>query len=72
MPLFTGQAKNMAASYFCKNYLTVFQQKWDLCIYMYLLCGKPDNFLRIFLQIRNPLKISLLITKLSISQTYIC
>jgi hypothetical protein len=40
MPLFTGLAmrlsKNMAASYFCKNYLTVFQQKWDLC--MYLLC----------------------------------
>jgi hypothetical protein len=29
------------------------------------------NFLRIFLQMKNLLKISLLITKLSISQTYI-
>jgi hypothetical protein len=28
MPLFRALAKNMAASYFVKNYLTVFPQKW--------------------------------------------
>jgi hypothetical protein len=32
---------------------------------------KHANVLKIFLQMKNPLKISLLITKLSISQTYI-
>ena len=27
MSVFTGQAKNTAASYFCKNYLTVYQKE---------------------------------------------
>jgi hypothetical protein len=31
MPLLRALAKNMAASYFGKNYLTVFPQKRDLC-----------------------------------------
>jgi hypothetical protein len=34
--------------------------------------GTWVDHLRIFLQMKNPPKISLLITKLSISQTYIC
>jgi hypothetical protein len=31
-PPFTALAENMTASYFGKNYLTVFPQKWDLCM----------------------------------------
>jgi hypothetical protein len=36
MPLFRALAKNIAASYFGKNYLTLFPQRWDLYMWYYV------------------------------------
>jgi hypothetical protein len=43
MPLFTRLASYMTASYFGKNYLTVFPQKWDFCMWVlwYILVWPP-------------------------------